>query len=633
MDIFINVESLSTDFKSGILELIDCGEYAIFAKKKQDLIEVKFESNSKNGFKIEGSISDCIIVNYADLADAYRAIAYILGRKNEFSLPYSEESAFEFRCVQIEASRNGVMTVDNVKAFLRRFALMGINAACLYTEDTYEVPEEPFLGYLRGKYTQKEFKILDDYAVDLGIELFPCIQTLGHLQQILQWGDAYKDVTDTGHILLVGEEKTYSLLQKMISSISSCFRSKRIHIGMDEAHGLGTGEYKKRNGERSSFDIINEHLKEVVSICKKMDLNPMIWSDMYFRLGSKTNDYYDLNAEIPQNVIDEISPDIDLVYWDYYHKDEDFYNTFIEKHRAMNKEPIVAPAAWTWGRLWTALPFSYDTISPCLKSCRKKNISEVFLTTWGDNGMEVDIYSALPAIQYFSELCYLENVDRTSFAENLMASSGINLEAYEKASDLDSCAKLVDDISTNSNISKWLLWDDPIIGLCEPQQQGKSFKKYYADLARELYKYTSIDTPQNQRLEFPAQIAKVLSLKCDIRKNLVKAYKAKDKELLDKLLEEELAPLLNETRLLWKIHRKMWLSTYKPFGLEVIEIRYGGLMARLESLIDYIDDFISGEIDLIPEFETELLAFDKGSPESLSSINGYSRIATPSAVF
>ena len=37
------------------------------------------------------------------------------------------------------------------------------------------------------------------------------------------------------------------------------------------------------------------------------------------------------------------------------------------------------------------------------------------------------------------------------------------------------------------------------------------------------------------------------------------------------------------------------------FGLEVIEIRYGGLMARLESLIDYIDDFISGDIDTIPE--------------------------------
>ena len=480
---------------------------------------------------------------------------------------------------------------------------------------------------------KKNFKELDDYAIDLGIELFPCIQALAHLQQLLQWDNAYKDVTDTGHILLVGEDKTYALLEKMISSVNSCFRSKRIHIGMDEADGLGTGEYKNRHGERSSFEIINEHLHKVTKICTTMQLRPMIWSDMYFKLGSETNEYYDLEAKTPQSIIDNIPSEVNLVYWDYYHKDEDFYNKFIEKHRVMNKEPIVAPAAWTWGRLWTALPFSYDTISPCLTSCRNKHIKEVFLTSWGDDGMEVDIYSALPAMQYFAELCYHKNIDKKQLANNLMGSCRIELEAYEKAADLDSCAKLVEDVSINSNISKWLLWDDPIIGLCEPLQQGESFKKHYADLARELYKYASIDTSQNQRLEFPAQIAKVLSLKCDIRKNLVNAYKAKDKELLDKLLEEELAPLLNETRLLWKIHRKMWLSTYKPFGLEVIEIRYGGLMARLESLIDYIDDFISGDIDTIPEFETELLPFDKGSDESLSNINSYKRIATPSAIF
>lgn len=633
MNISINLESLPAKLKAGVSTLIDSHEYDIFTEETQNSIEVTFTQNSNHGFEIKKTEDGAVEISYAELADAFRAIAYILGRKGSFNLSYSEKSVFEFRCIQIEASRNGVMTVENIKAFLRRFALMGINAACLYTEDTYEVPSEPFFGYLRGAYTQRELKQLDDYAVDLGIELFPCIQTLGHLQQILQWGTAYKDVTDTNHILLVGEDKTYELLQRMISTVSSCFRSKRIHIGMDEAHGLGSGVYKTRNGERSSFNIINEHLNEVVSICKKMDLNPMIWSDMYFRLGSKTDDYYDLEADIPQNIIDDISPDIDLVYWDYYHKDEEFYNTFIDKHRAMNKEPLVAPGAWTWGRFWTALPFSYDTISSCLKSCRKKHISHLFLTSWGDDGMEVDIYSALPAFQFFAELCYTETVDKERFTDNLQGSCGIDLATYERASDLDNCAKLVDDVSTMANPSKWLLWDDPIIGLCEPQQQGKSFKEHYASLAKDLYKYASGVTPQSKRLEFPAQLAKVISMKCDIRKNLVKAYKANDKGLLDELLEEELAPLLNETRVLWKIHRKMWLNTYKPFGLEVIEGRYGGLMARMESLIDLIDDFISGNIDAIPEFETTLQPFDKGSAESLSYIAPYVRIATPSAIF
>ncbi len=637
MEIFIRTDRLQEKIKLGVSKLIESGEYAIFAEKTQNSTEVEFKQNRSNGFEIRLLSNGTAEVGYAESSDAFRAIARLLGIANNnrdfLKTNYSEESHFEFRCVMLEASRNGVMTVNTIKAFLRRFALMGLNAACLYTEDTYEVPGEPFFGYLRGAYTQKELKECDDYATDLGIEMFPCIQTLGHLKQILQWGNAYRNVTDTDQILLVGEPETYKLLKRMISSISSCFRSKRIHVGMDEAHGLGSGQYKKTHGERSSFDIINEHLKQVVGICKDMDLRPMIWSDMYFRLGSATNDYYDLNSSIPESVIADIPPEIDLVYWDYYHKSDGFYLDYIDKHRAMRKEPVVAPGAWTWGRFWTALPYAYDTILPCLSACREKNVKQVFLTTWGDEGMEVDIYSALPAIQFFAELCYGETVDKKHFADNLNGSCGINLDAYDLGSELDSCAVLDSAVSTMANISKWLLWDDPLIGLCEPQQQNKSFRDHYTKLAGKLNGYAQMPSPQYKRLQFPAQLAHVLSIKCDIRKKLVRAYLKNDKVELSNLLSTEVRPLLGELKKLWKLHRDMWLATYKPFGLEVIENRYGGLIARTESLVNRLEDFLGGKSSGIPEFETELHAFDKGSPESLSYIGTHSRMASPSAIY
>lgn len=632
MRCFIDMEKVPNELRNGLLRLIESGEYAISAEKSADAVEIKYEAGNAGGFSVDFKSVDVVEINYAELSDAFRATATLLGSRETRGTTYSEKPAFGFRCVQIEASRNGVMTIENVKAFIRRMAMMGINAACLYTEDTYEVEGEPFFGYLRGRYTVEELKSLDDYATDLGIELFPCIQALGHLRQILQWGTAYKEVTDTEHILLVGEEKTYDLLRKMITCVSSCFRSNRIHVGMDEAHGLGTGEYKKRNGERSSFDIINEHLGRVVELCSELKLRPMIWSDMYFRLGSKTNDYYDLEADIPQKAIDEIPENLDLVYWDYYHKDEEFYHKFIAKHREMRKEPIVAPAAWTWGRFWSALPCAYDTISPCLKACRAEKTNEVFLTTWGDDGMEVDIYSSLPVFQYFADLCYNDDVDKKNMSKNLLGSCGIDLAAYETACELDSCAKLAEDVSTNSNISKWLLWDDPIIGLCEPQKQGKSFRTHYAKLAEKLNEYASTGTAASERLRFPAQLAKTLAIKCDMRGNLVDAYKANDKEKLQSLLESEVKPLVNELRVLWKTHRDMWLATYKPFGLEVIEGRYGKAITRAESLVDRLEEYIGGGIDSIPEFETELLPFIAAGSESLAHLGPYARITTPSAI-
>jgi hexosaminidase len=44
----------------------------------------------------------------------------------------------------------------------------------LYTEDTYQIPDEPFFGYLRGAYTEAELREIDDYAYALGIEVVPC---------------------------------------------------------------------------------------------------------------------------------------------------------------------------------------------------------------------------------------------------------------------------------------------------------------------------------------------------------------------------------------------------------------------------------------------------------------------------
>lgn len=70
-------------------------------------------------------------------------------------------------CVMLDCSRNAVMSVDGVKDFIDKLSLMGYNALMLYTEDTYEIPEEPLFGYMRGRYTRKQLKALDSYFTRL----------------------------------------------------------------------------------------------------------------------------------------------------------------------------------------------------------------------------------------------------------------------------------------------------------------------------------------------------------------------------------------------------------------------------------------------------------------------------------
>ena len=622
----IDVQACPEELRRGLAEIM--AERADrFAG--EGAVRVEFEKNGSvsRGLSVRHG-EDAIAVGYATKPDAFRALGRLLGQEDG-AADFSETARFDMLGVMVDVSRNGVIRPDAAKALMRRCALMGINMLILYAEDTYEVPGEPFFGYLRGRYTQDEMRDLDDYADALGLEMFPCIQALAHLEQILQW-PAYADYRDVGGVLLAEEERTYELLEKMIVAASTPFRSKRIHLGMDEAWGIGTGRYRERHGEKSGFDILNNHLARVRQICQAHGLKPMIWSDMYFRIGSKSGGYYDRDCVIPEPVIEGIPKDVELVYWDYYHTDAEFYAEWIDRHRALGSEPIMAGGVWTWNHLWAGLPYSFTTTEACMTACKQKGLRQAFATLWGDDGMECDLFSCLPGLQFFAEHAYADELDPKLLRANFRGSCDADFDDWVRASDLDSVPCVPDPGESRTNVSKWLLWQDPFLPLLDPQLDGYSLRDHYGQLADDL-SLAACEGPHAARLEFPARIAGTLALKCDLAKDLRAAYAAGDRNGLRLILRGDLAELRTEVDELWKCHRDMWLATYKPFGLEVVERRYGGLRARLESLADRLKDYLDGDIKSIPEFEVELHKIMPREAGDLPTA-GYMRAATPSCI-
>ena len=118
--------------------------------------------------------------------------------------------------IMLDLSRNAVMNMDNLKNYLKIISKIGYNCVFLYTEDTYEVEGEPYFGYLRGRYSVEEMRELDSYAQNLGIEVIPCIQTLAHLTAISRWQQYSMDTPD---ILMVDDESTYELIDKMFKTL------------------------------------------------------------------------------------------------------------------------------------------------------------------------------------------------------------------------------------------------------------------------------------------------------------------------------------------------------------------------------------------------------------------------------
>lgn len=189
---------------------------------------------------------------------------------------------FKFKTlgVMIDMSRNAVMNLESLKRFLVLLKKMGYNCAMLYTEDTYEVDNEPYIGYMRGRYTKDEIKEIDTFANSIGVTLIPCIQTLAHMSAAVRWR---KFPVDDGDIMLVDDERTYELIDNIFATVSQCFSSKKIHIGMDEAHMLGRGKHLDIYGYEPTHALMKRHLKRVCEIAEKYGYEPLIWSDMFFR--------------------------------------------------------------------------------------------------------------------------------------------------------------------------------------------------------------------------------------------------------------------------------------------------------------------------------------------------------------
>ena len=329
-----------SEIKKGIEQISD------FLEISDDIIISV--TKEKGGLKISGA-ENSYQITYGEKSDFFRALSLLAGylKKGKMIVEITENRKFESCGMMIDCSRNAVIKPEAFKDILLKMAGMGLNAAMLYTEDTYQIDGYPYFGYMRGAYTKEELKDLDKYACVLGIELIPCIQTLGHLKMALRWpfADKMKDQPD---ILLADEPETYKFIEAMLGTCRECFSTTKIHIGMDEAHGVGLGAFLDKHGFKNRFDIISRHLSKVVLIAGELGFEPMMWSDMFFRLASKTGNYYDLDAVVPSDLPNKIPQNLKMVYWDYYHEDFDTYNTFAKRHKELNRDVIFAGGIWTW---------------------------------------------------------------------------------------------------------------------------------------------------------------------------------------------------------------------------------------------------------------------------------------------
>ena len=87
---------------------------------------------------------------------------------------------------------------------------------------------------------------------------------------------------------------------------------------------------------------------------------------------------------------------------------------------------------------------------------------------------------------------------------------------------------------------------------------------------------------------------------------LKEAYNIKNRYVL-KDISFKIPDLISKYEELMLLHEKQWLSTYKAFGWEEINVRYSGTIGRLYYLKRILNDFLDGKISKIEELEFDFI--------------------------
>lgn len=522
-------------------------------------------------------------------SEIFLGLRYIVQESGDFEKKLS--ASISNMSLMCDCSRGAVMNKESVKKMIRLLSLCGYQSLMLYTEDTYEVDGEPYFGYMRGRYSKDELKELDAYALQFGITLIPCIQTLAHLNGITRWGHQYGSVIDNADILMVGEERTYTLIDNMFKSISECFSCRCVNVGMDEAWLLGAGKYLGKNGYENRTEIMKKHLAKVLEIAEKYRFEIAIWSDMFFRPLSPDNNYYNTEP-IPQSVYDSVPKNVKLIYWDYYKIDKSIYLTHLDRHLSFENE------IWFAGSTFTNFRFSCDrkkaeaTMLPALEACMEKGIGTFLVTQWGDDGCECSMFSSLPTLIKLSAINYGESDE--SREKGMVALTGLTSDEFN---------------SIDIPKDRYLLYNDAIAGIYDTSVEGgyvANYKKYAKAIFDAEKKATDFAYIFRMRHEY----CRVMELKYDLGVKTRELYQRGDREGLRVLVKTVYKPLKRRLKKFYDAYAVQWFTENKPFGIEIQDLRIGGLIFRLNSCADRLLKYADGKIDSIPELEEILLDID-----------------------
>lgn len=499
---------------------------------------------------------------------------------------------FEHLSALIECSSGVIPTVNTIKDYITVLAKMGYDRLYLGMADAYKIKEKPYFNYKRGGYTTEDLKEIDAYAKCCGVELIGQIQVLSHLHYLRKYPE-YTELFDTDNILMVGDDRVYVLIEHMVKAISDGISSRKIHIGMDEAFGIGTGEYLKKFGPVDKKELILRHLKRVIPILEKYGYTCELWGDMLIETD---------NTNVTVQEIRKCIPDDALVFlWDYEENDKEKLRNMIDNMQKYCKNLAFAGNVWKYIGFGPCNRYSISRILPQMKACYEKGIGHYMVTLWSDNVARCSIAAALSSLYVAAEYANGE-YDGTGELnkDKFLKITGVHYDDMLSLDNVDD--PLTTKTGSRTNCSFWTFYTDLLLGNFD-LFLTPGIEKSFAERAEEFAKLKN--GKYGHVFSMSEGVMRVLAIKAPLPALIRNAYDRKDKVMAERAIGQ-IQKLKEEISRFMITFDNYFTHDNRPFGLEVHHLYNGGQLVRCEYALARLRAFIDcGE--RIDELESEML--------------------------
>ena len=214
---------------------------------------------------------------------------------------------FDIRWVQLDVARQ-MESIDFIEKYITLISDCGANGLLLYLEDriktaSYQLPDDSEV------YSVEEIKHIVKFAADRGVEVIPCVATLGHAERFLRHkelehlaelqGDMKGRFEGTQKLTFcITHPEFYDFITTYLKEVAELFPSKWFHVGLDEFWDFNLCERCKKAmptlmDEQKMFIRHINKMRDCMQQCNKRIL---MWSDMF-------EFYPDVFKELPKDVV------------------------------------------------------------------------------------------------------------------------------------------------------------------------------------------------------------------------------------------------------------------------------------------------------------------------------------------